>query len=150
MAFLAIKLSLFDEALENFEKFLSMQPNHSKAHFGAGNALMMKGQLDLALKEYRKSAHLDPSFAFPYLNIANIKMQTKNIPAAIENFEKALSINSAIPAAHLSLGMVYHQFQRNNEKALEHLKESLRLAPKQQRAESTHSLIKELENKQPT
>ncbi len=150
LAFLAMKLSLFDEALENFEKFLSMQPNHSKAHFGAGNALMMKGQLDLALTEYRKSAQLDPSFAFPYLNIANIQMQTKNIPAAIENFEKALSINPAMPAVHLSLGVVYHQFQGNKEKALEHLKESLRLAPKQQRAESTQSLIQELENKQPT
>jgi protein O-mannosyl-transferase len=150
LAFLAMKLSLFDEALENFEKFLSMQPNHSKAHFGAGNALMMKGQLDLALTEYQKSAQLDPSFAFPYLNIANIQMQVKDIPAAIENFEKALSINPAMPAVHLSLGMVYHQFQRNKEKALKHLKESLRLAPKQQRAQSTQSLIKELENKQTT
>jgi tetratricopeptide (TPR) repeat protein len=150
LAYLAMELSLFDEALENFEKFLSMQPNHSKAHFGAGNALMMKGQLDLALAEYRKSAELDPSFAFPYLNIANIQMQTKNIPAAIENFEKALSINPSMPAVHLSLGMVYHQFQRNTEKALAHLKESLRLDPNQQRAESIRSLIQDLENKQPT
>ena len=150
LAFLAMELSLFDEALENFKKFLSMQPNHSKAHFGAGNALMMKGQLDLALTEYRKSAQLDPSFAVPYLNIANIQMQTKNIPAAIENFEKALSIKPAMPAVHLSLGMVYRQFQRNTEKALEHLKESLRLDPKQQRAKSIRSLIQELENKQPT
>ena len=77
-------------------------------------------------------------------------MQTKNIPAAIENFEKALSINPAMPSVHLSLGMVYHQFQRNTEKALGHLKESLRLAPKQQRAKSIQSLIQELENKQPT
>ena len=150
LAYLAMELSLFDEALENFEKFLSMQPNHSKAHFGAGNALMMKGQLDLALAEYRKSAELDPSFAFPYLNIANIQMQTKNIPAAIENFEKALSINPSMSAVHLSLGMVYYQFQRNTEKALAHLKESLRLDPNQQRAESIRSLIQDLENKQPT
>ena len=77
-------------------------------------------------------------------------MQTKNIPAAIENFEKALSINPAMPSVHLSLGMVYHQFQRNTEKALGHLKESIRLAPNQQRAKSIQSLIQELENKQPT
>jgi tetratricopeptide (TPR) repeat protein len=127
-----------------------MQPNHSKAHFGLGNGLMMKGDLDLALAEYRKSAQLDPKFAFPYLNIANIQMQTKNIPAAIENFEKALSINPSMPAAHLSLGMVYHQFQRNKEKTLEHLKESLRLAPDQPRAGPIQSLIQKLENKQPT
>ncbi|MBC8288318.1 MAG: tetratricopeptide repeat protein [Nitrospinae bacterium] len=150
LAYLAMELSLFDEALENFEKFLSMQPNHSKAHFGAGNALMMKGQLDLALSEYRRSVQLDASFALPYLNIANIQMQLKNIPAAIENFEKALSVNPTMPAVHLSLGMVYHQFQRNAEKALPHLKESLRLDPKQQRAEAVRSLIQELENKQPT
>jgi protein O-mannosyl-transferase len=150
LAYLAMELSLFDEAIENFKKFLVMQPNHSKAHFGAGNALMMKGHLDLALGEYRKSAELDPAFAFPYLNIANIQMQTKNIPAAIENFEKALSINPSLPAVHLSLGMVYHQFQRNTGKALEHLKESLRLDPSQQRAEPIRSLIQELENKQPT
>jgi protein O-mannosyl-transferase len=150
LAFLAMKLSLFDEALENFEKFLSMQPNHSKAHFGAGNAFMMKGQLSLALTAYRKSALLDPSFAVPYLNIANIQIQNKNIPAAIKNFKKALSINPAMPAVHLSLGMVYNLFQNNREKALEHLKESLRLAPKQQKGKFIQSLIKELENKQPT
>jgi len=111
---------------------------------------MMKGQLDLALAEYRKSAELDPKFAFPYLNIANIQMQTKNIPAAIENFEKALKINPSMPAVHLSLGMVYHQFQINRDKALIHLKESLRLNPNQTKAESIQSLIQNLENKQPT
>lgn len=150
LAFLAMELSLFDEALENFKKFLSMQPNHSRAHYGAGNALMMKGQLDLALAEYRKSAQLDPSFAIPYLNIANIQIQTKNIPAAIENFEKALSIKPDMPAVHMNLGMVYHQFQRNTEKALKHLKESLRQAPNQPRSKSIRALIQELENKQPT
>ena len=150
LAYLAMELSLFDEAIQNFNKFLVMQPNHSKAHFGLGNGLMMKGHLDLALGEYRKSAELDPKFAFPYLNIANIQMQTKNIPAAIENFEKALTINPSMPAVHLSLGMVYHQFQGNSEKTLGHLKESLRLAPGQPKAESIRSLIQELENKQPT
>lgn len=150
LAYLALEVGLLDEAIENFNKFLVMQPNHSKAHFGAGNALMMKGQLDLALAEYRKSAGLDPAFALPYLNIANIQMQTKNIPAAIENFEKALAINPSLPAVHLSLGMVYHQFQRNTPKALQHLKESLRQDPNQQRAQPIRSLIQELENKQPT
>jgi len=150
LAFLAMELSLFDEAIQNFKKFLAMQPNHSKAHFGLGNGLMMKGHLDLALAEYRKSAQLDPQFAFPYLNIANIQMQTKNIPAAIENFEKALSINPTMPAVHLSLGMVYHQFHGNKEKALGHLKESLHLAPDQPRAKFIRSLILEMENKQPT
>lgn len=150
LAYLAMELSLFDEAVENFNKFIAMQPNHSKAHFGLGNGLMMKGELDLALAEYRKAAELDPTFAFPYLNIANIQMQTKNIPAAIQNYEKALAINPSMPAVHLSLGIVYHQFQGNSEKALEHLKESLRLAPTQPRAESIRALIRDLENKQPT
>ncbi|MBT3509616.1 MAG: tetratricopeptide repeat protein [Nitrospina sp.] len=150
LAYLAMQLSQFDEAIINFNKFLAMQPNHSKAHFGLGNGLMMKGQLDLALAEYRKSAELDPKFAFPYLNIANIQMQTKNIPAAIENFEKALNINPSMPAVHLSLGMVYHQYQINRDKALMHLKESLRLNPNQSKAESIQSLIQGLENKQPT
>ena len=81
----------------------------------------------------------------------NIQSPVHNIRTnAIKNFEKALRINPAMPAVHLSLGMVYHQFQGNKEKALEHLKESLRLASKQQRAVSIQSLIKELENKQPT
>jgi protein O-mannosyl-transferase len=150
LAYLAMELSQFDEAILNFNKFLTMQPNHSKAHFGLGNGLMMKGQLDLALAEYRKSAELDPAFAFPYLNIANIQMQTKNIPAAIENFEKALKINPALPAVHVNLGMIYQKFLGNQEKALMHLKESLRLAPNQPKAESIRSLIQSMENKQPT
>ena len=150
LAYLAMELSEFDMAVQNFKKFISMQPNHSKAHFGLGNGLMMKGELDLALAEYRKSAELDPKFAFPYLNIANIQMQTKNIPAAIENFEKALRIDPSMPAVHLSLGMVYQQLQGNKQKAMQHLQESLRLAPNQPRAQAIRSLIMELENKQST
>jgi len=77
-------------------------------------------------------------------------MQTKNIPAAIENFEKALKINPALPAVHVNLGMIYQKFLGNQEKALMHLKESLRLAPNQPKAESIRSLIQNMENKQPT
>ena len=150
LAYLAMELNLFDEALENFNKFLSMQPNHSKANFGAGNALMMKGQLDLAMSKYRRSAQLDTSFALPYLNIANIEIQLKNIPAAIKNFERALIVKPDMPAVHLKLGMVYHQLQRNTKKALFHLKESLRIDPKQQKAEAIRSLIQELEKNQTT
>ena len=150
LAYLAMELSLFDEALENFKRFLSMQPNHSKANFGAGNALMMTGQLDLAMTKYRRSAELDASFALPYLNIANIQIQLKKIPAAIENFKKALMVNPRMPAVHLNLGMVYYQFQGNTEKALLHLKESIRMDPKQQKAKAIRSMIQELENKQRT
>ncbi len=149
IAYLSMELSLFDEAIENFNKFIAMQPNHSKAHFGLGNAMMMKGHLDLAMHEYRLSAQLDPTFAFPYMNMANIQMQTKNIPAAIENFEKALIINPGIPAVHLSLGMIYYQFQNDIPKALGYLREALRLNPHQQGAARIKSLVTELENKQP-
>jgi len=110
----------------------------------------MKGQLDLAMSKYRRSAQLDVSFALPYLNIANIQIQLKNIPAAIENFERALSVTPDMPAVHLKMGMVYHQLQKNTGKALLHLKESLRIDPKQQKAKAIRSLIQELEKKQPT
>ena len=55
LAYLSMELNIYDEAIKNFNKFIKMQPNHSKAHFGFGNALMMKGQLDLAMQEYRLS-----------------------------------------------------------------------------------------------
>ena len=126
-----------------------MQPNHPRAHFGLGNALMMKGQLDLAMLEYRISGKLDPTFALPYINMASIQMQTKNISAAIENYEKALKINPKLPSIHLSLGMIYYQFMKNTPKALRYLKEALRLNPNQQGASRLKSLIVELENKQP-
>ena len=144
-----MELSGFDEAIENFNKFIKMQPNHPRAHFGLGNALMMKGQLDLAMLEYRISGKLDPTFALPYMNMASIQMQTKNISAAIENYEKALKINPNLPAIHLSLGMIYYQFMNNAPKALGYLKEALRLNPNQQGASRLKSLIVELENKKP-
>ena len=127
-----------------------MQPNHARAHFGLGNAMMMKGQLDLAMLEYRISGKLDPKFALPYMNMANIQMQTKNIPAAIENYKKALKIKPKMAAIHLSLGMIYYQFRKDIPKALGYLKECLRLNPNQSGAARIRSLIADLENKQPT
>ena len=127
-----------------------MQPKHSKAHFGLGNALMVKGQLDLAMQEYRTSGVLDPYFALPYMNMANIQMQTNNIPAAIESYKKALKIKPKMAAIHLSLGMIYYQFMEDIPKSLGYLKECLRINPNQPRAEKIKALIADLENKQPT
>ena len=127
-----------------------MQPNHSRAHFGLGNAMMMKGQLDLALLEYRVSGKLDSTFALPYMNMANIQMQIKNIPAAIENYKKALQIKPDMFAVHLSLGMIYYQFKNDIPTALGYLKEAFRLSPTKPDATRIKSLIVELENKQPT
>jgi tetratricopeptide (TPR) repeat protein len=69
-----------DEAIEAFNKALSLNPNYAEVYTNMGVVLLQKGMLDKAIEAHKKSIALKPDFVkahhnlmFPLLNSGKIK-----------------------------------------------------------------------------
>ena len=56
-----------DEALADFNKAISLDPNYAQAYANRGLIYRKTGKLDLALADYNKALQLDPNYAVAYL-----------------------------------------------------------------------------------
>src|SRR4029077_15274736 len=81
-----------DEAIEQFQKALGINPNYVKAHSNLGVALFQKGELDEAIAQFQKAVEINPdSFAIHY-NLGNALFQKGQLDEAITQFQEVLRL----------------------------------------------------------
>ena len=82
----------YDEAIEECNKAIELDPNYALAYFNRGAAYINKGQYDLAIADCNKAIELDPNNAKAYANRAYAyKLQGKKAEA-IADFEKFITL----------------------------------------------------------
>jgi protein O-mannosyl-transferase len=59
-----------DEALEQFQKALEINPNYAQANYNLGVALFQKGELDEAIAQFQEVLRLKPDFSSAQDNLA--------------------------------------------------------------------------------
>ena len=80
-----------DQAVNAFEKVVSLKPNNASSYYNLGNTLKDKGKLDKAIKCYKKVLALTPNNTEALLNMG-VALQGKNkLDEAIEAYEKAIA-----------------------------------------------------------
>ena len=52
-----------DEAIEAYNKCISLKPDYADAYYNMGNALKDQGKLDEAIEAYNKALSLKPDYA---------------------------------------------------------------------------------------
>lgn len=62
-------LGRIDEAIEDYQKALSLNPMHGKSHYNLGLALFEKGFVDAAIGEYETAIKLNPRDVNAHLNL---------------------------------------------------------------------------------
>ena len=122
------ELKNFIEAVDNFKKFLEMQPKHPRAHFGLGTAYSMIGKQGDARKHYENAIDYDPKFLSPYINLANLNMATGKIIEAKKLLTGVLLKNPNFAGAHKNLGIIFLQ-ENDFNNASQHLNQYLLLEP---------------------
>ena len=63
------KYKWFKEAVEAYNKAISLKPDYADAYYNLGNALKEQGKLEDAIKAYKKAISLKPDYAEAYYNI---------------------------------------------------------------------------------
>jgi tetratricopeptide (TPR) repeat protein len=98
-----------DEALAEYEKVITLDPEFAPAYMQIGNIHSEKKLYDLARLAYEKARSVAPSYAGTYLNIAVSQYEQGKIEDAESSFRTALSLYPSSAASHLGLGNIYLQ-----------------------------------------
>jgi len=117
-----------EEAIDQFQEVLKMEPNHTAARTNLGLALSRKGALSEAIEEYEKVLQLDPDSADAHCNLGGAFLQANRFPEAIEQYEMALKLDPHDVTAYVSLGLALDQEGRASE-AIEQDEQALKISP---------------------
>ena len=127
------KIKDWDNAIENFLKYLDIDPKFPLAYFKIGWCYIQKGMWDEAEQAYREALKQNPKFVQAYINLANILLLRKKYNEAEEFFKKAIKLSPRDINIYLNLCKLYEE--TNRKEALRRVcQEILKLDPKNQKA----------------
>jgi protein O-mannosyl-transferase len=117
-----------DEAIDQFQVALNIDPKYPMARTNLGIALSRKGRVDEAITHLQTVLGDYPNDAIAQLNLGTALAKKGDAESAIAAFEKALSIQSRYPSAHYNLGMALDASGRIDE-AIAHYQEAAQEDP---------------------
>ena len=85
-----------EEALEDFNRAISIDPNHMDGYLGRANALNTLGRYEESLKDYARVIEINPEIANAYVNRAIAYSHLKEYKKAIADYEKGLELDPEI------------------------------------------------------
>lgn len=93
------------QALQYFEKVLTLQPDHMGVLLRRSTTLLENGQHALAADSVSAAIALSPASFYPYYHRAQLHLVKSDNGSAIEDFEKAAELNPTIPAVYIQLAL---------------------------------------------
>jgi tetratricopeptide (TPR) repeat protein len=93
-----------DEAVEQLQKALELNPSFAEAHYNLGHVLVQKGQMDEAIAQYQKALELNPDYPDAHYNLGNVLVEKGQVDEAIAQYQKALQLNPNFVRAYNNLG----------------------------------------------
>lgn len=133
------------QAVDHYERALSLRPNHVKARHNLGNALVVlgdslaaQGRLEQAVAQYERALSLRPDYAEAHNNLGNALMRNRPIEA-IAHFQRAISLQPNFAEAHNNLALVLSAHGQIDQ-AIGHFERALLLKPDYHAAHSNFLL----------
>lgn len=123
-----------DEAIENCQTALRMQPDCVDAHRYLGLALHAKGKLSSAIEHDRVALRLQPNNAEVLNNLANALLASGERQQAMECYRQALQLQFDSPETEYNLANLLVG-AGNPKEALQHYQQALLLKPDYAEAE---------------
>jgi superkiller protein 3 len=121
--------AMMDNAIQHFEKAISIYPYYADAYGEMGLAYFYKGNQDKALEIYEKAIQMQPD-AKVWSNMGMIFFNKGNMPEAQKVYEKAIALDPRFVDARRNLGSVY-AMQGRFKDAIAQFQEALKYAPDQ-------------------
>lgn len=109
----------------------------------------LDGDLKRTLSELsgqnKERTKLQNETATMHYNLAVILTEQQNFPAAVTEYRKVLEIRPSDADAHYNLAVIYDDYLKDNEKALEHYRQYIKAAPDTAEAQKVRQWIKDKE-----
>jgi protein O-mannosyl-transferase len=113
-----------DEAIEEFEKTLKINPLHQFALRNMGLAMYKKGNLDESISFYRKALQSDPYLAEAHNDLGVALIDKKKLEEGISHYQQAIQLKPTHPEAHANLEKAMRGLSQINNLIAETLKKS--------------------------
>lgn len=139
-----LTLGLADKAIIELKLALKFNPTDSNAHCNLGNAYISKDLGEDAISEFKEALKYNGKDPEIHYFLGNAFYKTGQYDKAIEALHQSLHYQPNNPTAHKMLGVIYANNFNNRNKALFHLKETIRLDPQQPLANEIIESIQKL------
>ena len=137
----------YQAAIEDYTRFLQLNPNESKAYWQRGGAWVELGNNQEAIKDYTQSLKFQPDLVHVYITRAAIFKDTGNLQKAIDDCTHALSLGSDWDNIAYSLRGDCYGVLENYQAALQDYSQSIRLQPEEIESYQKRGFIhKEIKN----
>jgi protein O-mannosyl-transferase len=119
----------WQQALEQFQETLAIEPNYLEARVNAASMLAALGHADEAAAEYRKALQITaPGNSKTFVALGDFLLSERRLVAALSYYRGALEIDPHFAPAYARIGKVHAQ-NGQDAQAISEYEESLRLAP---------------------
>jgi tetratricopeptide (TPR) repeat protein len=121
-------LGRIDEAINEYQIALKLDPDYFSAHNNLGLAYFNQGRIDEAINEYQIVLKLDPEYFGALNNLGNAYAVQGRLAEAIKEYQTALKINPDFDEGYYNLGFAYESQGRTDE-AIKEYQTALKLNP---------------------
>ena len=122
------ELGRYEEAIEEFDKAIELDPNDPDYHYYKGIALYELHKYEEAIEEFDKAIELDPNDPVYHYNKGLALGELHKYEEAIKEFDKAIELNPYNPGYHNGKGLALSELHRYQE-AIEEYDKAIELDP---------------------
>jgi tetratricopeptide (TPR) repeat protein len=98
---------LSDQAIQDFDQAIKLDPNYAEAFYDRGSAYFQKGDYDRALQEYNEAIRLKPDYVDAYNNRGDVYYQKGDIDHALEDVGQAIKLSPNQATSVFNRAMLY-------------------------------------------
>jgi adenylate cyclase len=108
--FMSSPRRLHDQAIEAYQRALTLRPHYAEAHVGLGDAKAAKSDFEGAIGHYQKALAVDPLNARVHFSLAKIYYNEKGLYyESVNAYKKAIELDAYFLEARMGLGEVYEE-----------------------------------------
>ena len=98
----------FQEALEEFQNALRLDPKNAKAHNNSGVTYFKMGNFERAVEHFQNALELEPANIFSHTNMGLTYLKLNKPARAEKQLKQSLQIEPDNPLVHFFLGYTYY------------------------------------------
>jgi tetratricopeptide (TPR) repeat protein len=121
-------LSKLEEAIQAYNKALSIDPDNATACNNKGSALKEQGKLEEAIDAYNKAIFIKPDYAEAHNNMGNALQEQGKLEQAIDAYNKAIFIKPDYAEAYNNMGIALKE-QGKLEEAIDAYNNAIFIKP---------------------
>jgi len=118
----------YDEAIEDYDQAIRVEPNYAKAYNNRGLAYYHKHDYDRAIAEFNQAITLDPNYADAYNNRGLAYYAKRDMDKALADYDQAIKLDSTFALAYNGRAYVY-LVKGDRERAVADVNQAIRLNP---------------------